>query len=231
MPSKPTRQAPKTPKKRLTQAERSAGTRKILLDATIQCLFEHGYGATTTILILKYANISRGAMLHQFPSKADLMTYVVEAVFEQDLELYAKLLEGVDDRRERLLAYPQAAWEILSRPAGVAVLEILQGSRSDEVLAEKLKPVQAKIDERSKVHLYHEFSRTPFTPLIHLINGTIRGLSIMQVTTPEDEDVTEAVTLLRELLRAGIQSGILKAHQDKFFKKSAETTAALSAQT
>ncbi len=36
-------------RKRRTQAERSATTREVLLHAAVKCLFEHGYGATTTI--------------------------------------------------------------------------------------------------------------------------------------------------------------------------------------
>ena len=90
--------------RRRTQAERSAATRKILLDAAIKCLFEHGYGTTTTILVAEMAGVSRGAMLHQFPSKADLMTFVVEAVFEDEVKQYGKMLKDAKDPRERLLA-------------------------------------------------------------------------------------------------------------------------------
>ena len=44
--------------------ERSAATREILLQATTKCLFERGYGATTTIMVVEAAGVSRGAMLH-----------------------------------------------------------------------------------------------------------------------------------------------------------------------
>ena len=72
-----------TQRTRRTQAERSAATRKVLLDAAVNCLFENGYGATTTLMVAEAAGVSRGAMLHQFPSKADLMAFVVEADFEE----------------------------------------------------------------------------------------------------------------------------------------------------
>ncbi len=110
-----------------TQAERSAATRELLLAAAINCLFEYGYGPTTTTLVASVAGVSRGAMLHQFPTKADLMIFVVEATFADEVVQYRELLGDIDDRHERLLAYPAAVWRIMGRPEGVAVLEIFTG--------------------------------------------------------------------------------------------------------
>lgn len=205
---------------RRTQAERSATTRALLLDATIKCLYEHGYGATTTILVSQRAGVSRGAMLHQFPSKADLMTFVVKEVHAEAVQMYSELLAGIIEPRERLSAYPEAVWKIESRPAGVAVLEILQGSRSDPELAAKLAPVEAQIKEDTLENLSREF-RHPSAALLQLIVGAARGLSIIQVLTPGD-DVTQAVALLQRLLKAGMEAGVLS---DKSFSPLALQTA------
>ena len=51
------------------QVEKSAMTRWSILEATIQCLLELGYANTTTALIANYAGVSRGAMMHHFPSR------------------------------------------------------------------------------------------------------------------------------------------------------------------
>jgi len=193
-------------KRRRTQAERSAATRQALLEASVKCLYENGYGATTTILVAKLAGVSRGAMLHQFPSKADLMIYVVEAVHEETVQLYGKLLAGIDNPRDRLLAYPKAVWEVESRPAGVAVLEILQGSRSDTELADKLRPVEARLEEEALETLKAEFPN-PSPAMLHLIVATMQGLSITQMLKPE-RDAVEAIELLQSLLKAGIEVGV-----------------------
>lgn len=195
-----------TEKRRRTQAERSAATRSALLDAAIRCLHEHGYGATTTILVAQIAGVSRGAMLHQFPSKAELMVFVVEAVHQETIELYGTLLAGIDDPRDRLLAYPMAVWEVESRPAGVAVLEILQGSRSDPELAEKLRPVEARLEAYALEKLKSEFPK-PSPTLLHHIVGAVHGLSITKVLKPE-RDATEAIELLQALLAAGLEQGV-----------------------
>jgi len=66
---------------RRTQAERTASTRARLLDATLECLCDLGYARTTTPEIARRAGLSRGAQLHHFPTKAELVTGAIEHLF------------------------------------------------------------------------------------------------------------------------------------------------------
>ena len=54
--------AAKSPRRR-TQEERSATTRKRIIDATLHCLSDKGYASTTLSRITKQAGVSRGALL------------------------------------------------------------------------------------------------------------------------------------------------------------------------
>ena len=54
------------------QAEKSLNTRSQILEAGIECLVEYGYAETKTERIAKGAGVSRGAMTHHFPSRAEL---------------------------------------------------------------------------------------------------------------------------------------------------------------
>src|SRR5438105_14934773 len=89
---------------RRTQEERSASTRARLLDATIFCLSELGYGRTTTTEIAERAGGARGAQLHHFPSKAELVTTAVEHPLEKRTEelrkCFASLPAGMDRTRD-----------------------------------------------------------------------------------------------------------------------------------
>ena len=67
-----------SPKKRRTQEERSAETKKRLLEATIDYLNELGYNKTGTVEIARRAGVSRGALVHHFPSKHDLIVATAE---------------------------------------------------------------------------------------------------------------------------------------------------------
>lgn len=194
---------------RRTQADRSAETRRALLAAAIKSLHRYGYSATTTISVAATAGVSRGAMLHQFRTKADLMTFVVESVYEDEIKIYDDLMKGIDDRRERLLAYPSAVWEVLGRPSGLAVLEILQGSRSDPQLAEKLRPIQARIEAEAFHHLEPDLGPGRVAELLRLIVWTIRGLSIEKALAMEAGQVEKTLEVLRSLIEAAIQTGYI----------------------
>jgi AcrR family transcriptional regulator len=199
---------------RRTQAERSANTRALVLDAAIGVLHRHGYAATTTILVAEAAGISRGAMLHQFHTKADLMTFVVQSVYEQEIAHYEKVLSGIATPRERLLAFPEIVWEVFSRPSGLAVLEILQSSRSDPELAKKLRPIQQQIEAdaqlQSKRLTKTGQGRHTSLALMRLVVWSLRGLSIAQILSSDPDEIVKAVRLLIKLLEAGLETGAIK---------------------
>jgi AcrR family transcriptional regulator len=72
---------------RRTQAERSEATRKLLLEAATKLIRKNGFGGLRTMEVAKLAGVSRGALLHHFPSKHALvvgvLTYVNEMTFAQ----------------------------------------------------------------------------------------------------------------------------------------------------
>jgi AcrR family transcriptional regulator len=188
--------------RRRTQAERSGETRRILLETTIRCLHTKGYAATTTLLVAQEAGLSRGAMLHQFPTRVDLMMFVVQSVFDDEVAIYDARLAAIADPKERMYAFPQIVWEVLSRPSGVAVLEILQGSRSDPDLTTRLAPLQAEIEQNALVLLGRWFgdSGNASKAVMRLVVWAVRGLSIAQVLVPDPEEIEKSVSLLRRML-------------------------------
>ncbi|HYJ70652.1 MAG TPA: helix-turn-helix domain-containing protein [Nocardioidaceae bacterium] len=63
---------------RVPQAERTRAMRQRLMEATVACLVERGWAGTSTAMVAQRAEVSRGAMLHHFPTKADLVVGAVE---------------------------------------------------------------------------------------------------------------------------------------------------------
>jgi AcrR family transcriptional regulator len=72
---------------RRTQAERSETTRKQLLEAATKLIRQKGFGGLRTIEVASLAGVSRGALMHHFPSKHALvvavLTHVNEVTFAQ----------------------------------------------------------------------------------------------------------------------------------------------------
>lgn len=156
------------------------------------------------------AEVSRGALLHQFPTKVDLMLFVVESVYAEEIILYREMLEAISDPKERLLALPEVMWAVLSRPSGVAVLEILQGARSDQELNRRLKPVQIMIEKDSfqGMDLVAAAAGVPVSPVVkRLIVWAVRGLSVAELTAEEPGEMIKSVRLLSRLLAYGIDVG------------------------
>lgn len=188
--------------RRRSQAERSAETRAAVVQAAIQCLYEVGYAATTTSMVVERAGVSRGAMTHQFPSKVDLMEAVVAAVYDREIEDY-EALNGGDRSRQAFFDFPRRSWTVLSRPPAVAVTEIMMASRSDPAMAERLRARQAQIDEnaRKRVEAFRNESGVDASPLggpaIHkLVVAAARGLSIEALYSDDKDSIDKAVELL-----------------------------------
>ncbi len=197
-------------KPRERQVDRSAHTRARVLEAAIRLLHMRGYAATTTVTVADEAGVSRGAMQHQFPTKTDLMLFVVRAVFDEEMAFYQERLTAFPDSMSKALAIPELVWEVLSRPSGVAVLEILQGSRSDPALAERLAPLQAQIERESfapPARFGRGLGELASPAMIRLVHWSMRGLSVAQLVAEKPEEIPESVRLLRRMMEALVREG------------------------
>lgn len=127
---------------RVTQEERTRAMRQRLLEATVQCLVEHGWSGTSTTLVSQRAGVSRGAQLHHFPSKADLVIAAVEhlAVVRRDeLSVAAAALPTGPGRTSAVL---QMLGDHFSSDVFVAALELWVAARADAKLMAALGPLE-----------------------------------------------------------------------------------------
>ncbi|MEV0063263.1 TetR/AcrR family transcriptional regulator [Nocardia sp. NPDC050718] len=123
------------PRGRRTQAERTAETRRALLDATFDALVEVGFKATTTTEVAQRAGVSLGALLHHFPTKADLLTGAVTHSFARRIEEYGELMAALDPSADRLDAAIDLLWSMYARPTFTAWHELWVAARTDPELA------------------------------------------------------------------------------------------------
>ncbi|OWK27987.1 TetR/AcrR family transcriptional regulator [Sphingomonas mucosissima] len=183
-------------------AVRSASTRAKLIDATIACLFEQGYAATTTVAVARRARVSRGAMLHQFPTRVDLIIATAEHIVRDQDQRRRALLRSVPRGVERLHAITQVAWETMNEPASLALTEIMLGSRSDPDLSSRIPSVMHDIEERlnsGPLEVTHDLGITDdraVQAMIRLHLAAMRGLIIEQLFQQDRRAVDEAFKLL-----------------------------------
>ena len=132
------------PRKRRTQDERSAETRGRLLDATIDCLHELGYANTTTTVIAERAGVSRGAQLHHFPTKRELVTSAVEHLCFKRLEDFRRSFSALPGDADRIKGALDLLWRGVDSPAFYAWLEIAVAARTDRELRATCKRIDLR---------------------------------------------------------------------------------------
>ena len=179
-----------TRRDRRKNAERSAATRKQTLEATVQCLDASGYGAVTNIRVADLAGVSRGAMMHHFPTRQALIIATVEYAYET-LNQYraievAKSPPGLD--RYRLIMNLSLVAQRM--PEGMALNEIRIGSRSDLEIRDGVTPMMSAISE-DYVRMVSRIAREAglkATRELHGLTGTVamatRALAINTFTYP-----------------------------------------------
>ncbi len=123
---------------RRTQAQRSAETRAALLNSTIVCLIEHGYGGVTTRLVAERAGLSQGALQGQFKTKAQLVAGAVGYLEEQLLGELAAIPRAATEAEPSIGAseFLDRLWELHRGPLFLAVLELLIAARTEPGLGD-----------------------------------------------------------------------------------------------
>jgi AcrR family transcriptional regulator len=132
--------------RRRTQSERSAETRRRLLDATIESLIDVGYAGTTIRRVTELAGVSQGAQSHHFPHRVDLVASAFEHLAEQRIDGYrerSRQLSG--DRAERLRALLDLLWDDFSSPVFTVAVKLWVAAAEDDELRERLVPVEQRI--------------------------------------------------------------------------------------
>jgi AcrR family transcriptional regulator len=186
-------------------AVRRAATREKLIETTIRCLYEYGYHPTSTVLVAKEACVSRGAMLHQFPTKVDLMIAVADAIMRARGDVYRAELPPRDgDPRERFLAVLDVMWGEMIKPAGVALIEIEMATRSDKTLAKRFDALTDE-SETTKTASYQRSAErmgindpAAIAAFVQLQHAAITGLSVEALYKGKREKIESALELMRQ---------------------------------
>jgi AcrR family transcriptional regulator len=191
-------------RRRRTQKERSAETRALLLDVTIECLGELGYAGATAQVIAERAGLSRGAQLHHFGTKMALVTQAMEHLFERRLAEFRSGFAELPRDTSLLSASIDLLWSMVSGPAGHAYLELVIASRTDQRLNEAMVAVTKRMDEQVEKaiddlyepsHGSKEMLDIGWTALFSLMEG----VALEKIVRPDDQRLDQVIVLLKQL--------------------------------
>jgi AcrR family transcriptional regulator len=167
---------------RVPQEERSRVTRARLMDATIECLVEHGFGGTSTTLISEKAGVSRGAQLHHFPTKNALVVAAVEHLTEVRGAELAGAAAAVPEGAHRTRDVLRMLGDHFASPVFIAALELWVAARTDPALLAAVAPLELKVGRethRMTVDLLGaDESRPGVRQLVQATLDLVRGLGL-----------------------------------------------------
>lgn len=154
-----------------------------LLDATIRCLAEHGYAATTTRRVAELAGVSQGAQQHYFPTKSALVEAALQRLMDRLLaDAVSRNLEALGEQA-RAAALLDMILEIHQLPITPAVLELFTAARTDATLgactarmtSAGMEAITAFASEALPSYAAHP----GFADLIQVAMATARGTAIL----------------------------------------------------
>lgn len=171
---------------RRSQEERSAETRRRLIDAAIEVLREEGYANLTISKVSQSAGLTNGAMQHHFTSRDDLLLALLEAVYPVlQIPFDAIAAEGLPPKM-RISRLVDNLWSIYSRPEYLAVWDIALGSRGDARLWPRVRAYQKEITQQMRNELVRLFADLDLSGddaerILAIPVGCIRGIAFLEM--------------------------------------------------
>lgn len=165
-----------------SDTEAPTSLRHRILDAAVSSLIEQGTARTTTLEVQRRAGVSRGALLHHFPTLAQLLAATVaDLIRRNEAAVQESLLklEGANDPVERAIRVLAVA---TNQPAYLAELELWIVARTDPELHASLLEAEKLARKESERVMNSLFSAPNAQPaqaaVVAMTLEFLRGLAV-----------------------------------------------------
>jgi len=188
---------------RRTQSERTAATRAALLDATLECLVDVGFAATTTTEVARRAGVSLGALVHHFPAKADLLTAAVGHLLARRQAEFRKAMADADMGAPRLATAIDVLWSQYDGPTFAAYLELWVAARTDPDLRAAVVAMSEGFGSTSDDVFRELFPADEYPDAGFLEHGRMFAMAVMdgvalhRAVNPSGRAVEPAIEILK----------------------------------
>ncbi|MEY2522496.1 MAG: hypothetical protein QOJ66_1061 [Ilumatobacteraceae bacterium] len=174
-----------------TQQERSEISRRRVLDAAVEILSAEGYSATSTLRIQEAAGVSRGRLLHQFPSRDLLLVAAVQHLAVSRIDDLRHRDDWSDDPLTRIDQAVDTMWSTYHQPYFWAATELWLAARSNSELRQALQPEERRLGrllrESTDAFFGAELSRQPsYRAVREVLIAAMRGIAMTYAIEPRD---------------------------------------------
>lgn len=181
------------------QEEKSEVTRARLRAATERQLVDSGYGGTSTAKVCARSRLSRGALLHHYPTRHDLIVDTARHFWlraEKGMEELADALgRGELDIRGFILGVSDQAFGSDRIPI---TLELMVASRSDPRLRVEISKMFVKLfaayeDCAARALARTDLSVRQTSVIMTLVASTVRGLRVQEMVVDDRTRVADTL--------------------------------------
>ncbi|WP_216217286.1 TetR/AcrR family transcriptional regulator [Amycolatopsis aidingensis] len=167
--------------------------RQRLLDATIDCLVEYGYSGTTTTKVADRAGVTRGAQVHHFPTKTDLVVSAIRHLAAKRTELAFGELERLRSSADPVGDALDLLWEMHQGPVFSATVELWVAARTDPELRRHMSVVEpiatSSLVEFGKALLPDHAEHPEFLHAVYTAMDVVRGILIASWATRDQAEL------------------------------------------
>jgi AcrR family transcriptional regulator len=159
-------------------------TQQRVLDAAIACVVRDGYAAASTVRIAEAAGVSRGALMHHFQSRDELVAAAVEHLAQRRGVELARRGRDLPVGPRRVAAALDLLWDSFSGDLFKATLELWTAGRTDSRLRALVDVAERRIG-RGQIELFAELLGPPstrrpdFEERVQFAVGAMRGLAVL----------------------------------------------------
>lgn len=187
--------------------QRSLETRQAILEAVLDTIQELGYHRASTTEIVKRAGVSRGAMLHHYPTKVVLLSAAFKYLHDEVTADVSTLISQAEaDGRE----WPELLDEILARFFSGRLwdvfLEIMVAARTDQVLWEQLVPTVMKyyydVDQVWYKHFSAADASQTTATKFNLAMCVLRGMAVQKLLRDDPLYYENIMHLLKKMMQS-----------------------------
>ncbi|HEX5119311.1 MAG TPA: TetR/AcrR family transcriptional regulator [Pseudonocardiaceae bacterium] len=179
------------------------------MEATVECLVERGWTGTTTVLVAERAGVSRGAQLHHFRTRGELVAAAVEYVGAQSVATMIEQAAALPNTGDRTAAVADFIIDFYVSPLFTAALELWVAARTDPELKREVVDLETRLGRemhRIAVGLLTADERRPgVREAVQATLDLARGLALANLLTDDSRRRARIVrqwsTMLERVLR------------------------------
>lgn len=192
---------------RRTQAARSEDMQRRVLDAAVKVLSTRGYAGFRTAEVSRIAGVSRGAQLHHFPTKDQLIVAALRHVYEEALAVSRQRALSVDPAKDILDLVLDDAREFFFSKHFLVAIDIVLSTATDpgvrEQVLEIARAARLPVEQAWGRALAAAGIPADLAPgLLSIMLSVVRGHAVRKLWDNDPERDAQHFTMLREMVRA-----------------------------